>query len=108
MPSPFANEVWIPSYIAYGLVDTMAPLYGVMAPKGSLGEKDSRPVVALHFGWFSCLIPNWSLVPLNGPKYVEVSEGCLVLGGGIIHCFSTMLKMIGLAWLIVLGWIKTY
>lgn len=28
------DNVWIPSYIAYGLVDTMAPLYGVMAPKG--------------------------------------------------------------------------
>lgn len=28
------DNVWIPSYIAYGLVDTMAPFYGVMAPKG--------------------------------------------------------------------------
>eukprot|EP00435_Cladocopium_sp_Y103_P028321 s2134_g7.t1 len=28
------DNVWIPSYIAYGLVDTVAPLYGVMAPKG--------------------------------------------------------------------------
>eukprot|EP00438_Fugacium_kawagutii_P009759 Skav236680 [mRNA] locus=scaffold406:98677:101853:- [translate_table: standard] len=29
--------VWIPSYIAYGLVDTMAPLYGAMAaPMGKL------------------------------------------------------------------------
>lgn len=32
------SQVWIPSYIAYGLVDTMAPLYGVMAPMaGNLG-----------------------------------------------------------------------
>ena len=34
---PMCFQVWIPSCIAYGLVDTMAPFYGVMAPKGNLG-----------------------------------------------------------------------
>ena len=33
-------NVWIPSYIAYGLVDTMAPLYGAaLAPMGAVAPE---------------------------------------------------------------------
>ena len=35
------DNVWIPSYIAYGLVDTMAPLYGVMAPMAGKGANET-------------------------------------------------------------------
>lgn len=46
------SQVWIPSYIAYGLVDTMAPLYGVMAPMaGNLGMEQGK-----FIGWLNQVI----------------------------------------------------
>ena len=68
-------EVWIPSYIAYGLVDTMAPLYGVMAPKGNLGRLAS----------IRCHLPQ------------ATALGVLVEGWDDSWFLSTMLKMKGLA-----------
>lgn len=45
--------MWIPSYIAYGLVDTMAPLYGAMAaPIGKLGVGGRAVAEVLSHEWW--------------------------------------------------------